>query len=85
LAVGAYGAYNFWRIPGMPPIPRWCSAVRHGVRHLLACQFARQGLVLAVATLAAQFFSDWMFLRIKWFTNDSQGRCPWLAGVRHAD
>jgi branched-chain amino acid transport system permease protein len=24
-----------------------------------------------VATLAAQFFSDWMFLRIKWLTNDS--------------
>ncbi len=24
-----------------------------------------------MATLAAQFFSDWMFLRIKWFTNDS--------------
>jgi len=24
-----------------------------------------------VATLAAQFFADWMFLRIKWFTNDS--------------
>ena len=30
-----------------------------------------KGLYLAVATLAAQFFSDWMFLRIKWFTNDS--------------
>jgi branched-chain amino acid transport system permease protein len=28
-------------------------------------------LYLAVATLAAQFFSDWMFLRIKWFTNDA--------------
>ena len=24
-----------------------------------------------MATLAAQFFSDWMFLRIKWLTNDS--------------
>jgi len=24
-----------------------------------------------VATLAAQFFSDWMFLRINWFTNNS--------------
>ena len=30
-----------------------------------------KGLYLAVATLAAQFFSDWMFLRIKWLTNDS--------------
>jgi branched-chain amino acid transport system permease protein len=30
-----------------------------------------KGLYLAVATLAAQFFCDWAFLRIKWFTNDS--------------
>jgi hypothetical protein len=30
-----------------------------------------KGLYLAVATLAAQFFADWMFLRVKWFTNDS--------------
>jgi branched-chain amino acid transport system permease protein len=30
-----------------------------------------KGLYLAVATLAAQFFADWMFLRIKWFTLDN--------------
>jgi branched-chain amino acid transport system permease protein len=30
-----------------------------------------KGLYLAVATLAAQFFADWMFLRIQWFTNYS--------------
>jgi len=30
-----------------------------------------KGMYLAVATLAAQFFTDWAFLRIKWFTNDS--------------
>jgi branched-chain amino acid transport system permease protein len=30
-----------------------------------------KGLYLAVATLAAQFFCDWAFLRITWFTNDS--------------
>jgi branched-chain amino acid transport system permease protein len=30
-----------------------------------------KGLYLAVATLAAQFFCDWAFLRVKWFTNDS--------------
>jgi branched-chain amino acid transport system permease protein len=30
-----------------------------------------KGLYLAVATLAAQFFADWMFLRIQWFTNNS--------------
>jgi branched-chain amino acid transport system permease protein len=28
-----------------------------------------KGLYLAVATLAAQFFFDWVFARVKWFTN----------------
>src|SRR5262249_57442173 len=28
-----------------------------------------KGLYLAVATLAAQFFFDWVFIRVKWFTN----------------
>jgi len=28
-----------------------------------------KGLYLAVATLAAQFFFDWVFLRVSWFTN----------------
>ncbi len=28
-----------------------------------------KGLYLAVATLAAQFFFDWVFLRVPWFTN----------------
>ena len=30
-----------------------------------------KGLYLAVATLAAQFFVDWAFLRIQWFTDYS--------------
>jgi branched-chain amino acid transport system permease protein len=30
-----------------------------------------KGMYLAVATLAAQFFTDWAFLRIPWFTNNS--------------
>src|SRR5207247_4132335 len=28
-----------------------------------------KGYYLAVATLAAQFFFDWLFIRIGWFTN----------------
>jgi branched-chain amino acid transport system permease protein len=28
-----------------------------------------KGLYLAVATLAAQFFFDWVFIRVKWFVN----------------
>ena len=30
-----------------------------------------KGFYLAVATLAAQFFLDWLFLRFDWFTNSS--------------
>ncbi len=30
-----------------------------------------KGFYLAVATLAAQFFLDWLFLRVDWFTNSS--------------
>jgi branched-chain amino acid transport system permease protein len=75
MAVGAYGAYNFFvRIPGMPLVPALllgglCATV-FGILFGLP-SLRVKGLYLAVATLAAQFFSDWMFLRIKWFTNDS--------------
>jgi branched-chain amino acid transport system permease protein len=75
MAVGAYGAYNFFvRFPGMPLIP---ALIRGGLCAtffgiLFGLPSLRvKGLYLAVATLAAQFFSDWMFLRIKWFTNNS--------------
>ncbi len=75
MAVGAYGAYNFFvRIPGMPLIPALIlgglCATFFGILFGLP-SLRVKGLYLAVATLAAQFFSDWMFLRIKWFTNDS--------------
>jgi branched-chain amino acid transport system permease protein len=73
--VGAYGAYNFYaRIPGMPLIPALLlggvCATFFGILFGLP-SLRVKGLYLAVATLAAQFFSDWMFLRIKWFTLDS--------------
>jgi branched-chain amino acid transport system permease protein len=75
MAVGAYAAYNFQvRIEGMPLIASLllgglCATaigVLFGIPSLRI-----KGLYLAVATLAAQFFVDWAFLRIKWFTNDS--------------
>ncbi|PND37864.1 branched-chain amino acid ABC transporter permease [Paucibacter aquatile] len=75
MAVGAYAAYNFQvRIEGMPLILSLllggvCSTV---VGVLFGIPSLRiKGLYLAVATLAAQFFCDWAFLRIKWFTNNS--------------
>ncbi len=75
MAVGAYGAYNFFvRIPGMPLIPALIlgglCATLFGILFGLP-SLRVKGLYLAVTTLAAQFFSDWMFLRIKWFTIDS--------------
>ncbi|MES3009819.1 MAG: branched-chain amino acid ABC transporter permease [Pseudomonadota bacterium] len=76
MAVGAYGAFNFFvRFPGMPLIPALIlgglCATAFGILFGLP-SLRVKGLYLAVATLAAQFFSDWMFLRIKWFTNNSQ-------------
>ena len=75
MAVGAYMAYNTYvRIDGMPLI---AALLAGGVFATLVGVFFGipslrvKGLYLAVATLAAQFFSDWMFLRIKWLTNNS--------------
>jgi branched-chain amino acid transport system permease protein len=75
MAVGAYAAYNFMvRIDGMPlplalVLGGACATV-FGV--LFGIPSLRiKGLYLAVATLAAQFFVDWMFLRVSWFTNNS--------------
>ncbi len=75
MAVGAYAAYNFFvRVEGMPLLLAMLlggvSATVVGV--LFGIPSLRiKGLYLAVATLAAQFFLDWSFLRIKWLTNDS--------------
>ena len=75
MAVGAYAAYNFQiRIEGIPLIASLLlgGLCATGVGVLFGIPSLRiKGLYLAVATLAAQFFVDWAFLRIKWFTNDS--------------
>ncbi|MDH5538666.1 MAG: branched-chain amino acid ABC transporter permease [Rhizobacter sp.] len=75
MAVGAYAAYNLMvRIDGMPLI---VAILLGGVfATLVGVVFGIpslriKGLYLAVATLAAQFFTDWAFLRIKWLTNNS--------------
>ena len=75
MAVGAYTAYNcFIRVDGMPLIAALLfggfGATLVGVVFGIPSLRIR-GLYLAVATLAAQFFCDWAFLRIKWLTNDS--------------
>lgn len=75
MAVGAYAAYNFqMRIDGISPIISLllggvCATV---VGVLFGIPSLRiKGLYLAVATLAAQFFADWTFLRLGWFTDYS--------------
>jgi branched-chain amino acid transport system permease protein len=71
MAVGAYAAYNFFvRVDGMPVV---AAILMGGV--------CAKGLYLAVATLAAQFFTDWAFLRIKWFTNNSSSGSVNVAGL----
>jgi branched-chain amino acid transport system permease protein len=75
MAVGAYAAYNFLvRIDGMPPVLAIllggvCATVAGILFGIPSLRI--KGLYLAVATLAAQFFFDWLFLRVQWFTNNS--------------
>ncbi len=73
MAVGAYAAYNLvLRIPQLNFLVVLVLAgliaaavgVAFGIPSLRI-----KGLYLAVATLAAQFFIDWLFARVKWFTN----------------
>jgi branched-chain amino acid transport system permease protein len=73
MAVGAYAAYNLAvRLPGLNFIvilvlAGFCAAAVGALFGIPSLRI--KGLYLAVATLAAQFFIDWMFARVKWFTN----------------
>jgi branched-chain amino acid transport system permease protein len=73
MAVGAYAAYNFSiRVEGTPLLLSilFGGVCATAVGVLFGIPSLRiKGLYLAVATLAAQFFCDWAFLRVKWFTN----------------
>ncbi len=86
MAVGAYAAFNFFvRIPGMPLLMALVlggvCATAFGILFGLP-SLRVKGLYLAVATLAAQFFADWMFLRVKWFTNDSPSGSVSVSGLQ---
>jgi branched-chain amino acid transport system permease protein len=75
MAVGAYAAYNFAvRVPELNFLI--VLLLSGGIAALVGIVFGIpslriKGLYLAVATLAAQFFLDWLFIRVKWFTNNS--------------
>ncbi|MFN3565572.1 MAG: branched-chain amino acid ABC transporter permease [Burkholderiaceae bacterium] len=75
MAVGAYAAYNLAiRVPALNFLVVLVLAglVAAAVGVVFGVPSLRiKGLYLAVATLAAQFFIDWMFARVKWFTNYS--------------
>ena len=73
MAVGAYAAYNLaLRLPETNIILVFLFA---GVMAMLVGllfglpSLRIKGFYLAVATLAAQFFLEWAFARVKWFTN----------------
>ena len=59
----------------IPPLPVLPSILLGGVMSAIVGilfgipSLRIKGLYLAVATLAAQFFFDWVFIRVKWFTN----------------
>jgi branched-chain amino acid transport system permease protein len=78
MGIGAYMAYKFGTgMPeiGLPPLPVLASILLGGISAAIVGilfgipSLRIKGLYLAVATLAAQFFFDWVFLRVKWFTN----------------
>lgn len=73
MGVGAYAAYNLvLRVPQLNFLVVLVLAglIAAAVGMLFGVPSLRiKGLYLAVATLAAQFFIDWLFARVKWFTN----------------
>ena len=75
MAVGAFAAYNLHiRLPEIPFLIDFVLAglIAAGVGVLFGLPSLRiKGFYLAVATLAAQFFLEWLFTRVGWFTNYS--------------
>jgi branched-chain amino acid transport system permease protein len=73
MAVGAYAAYNLViRVPEMNILLALVLAglIAAAVGIVFGLPSLRiKGFYLAVATLAAQFFLEWLFARVRWFTN----------------
>lgn len=73
MAVGAFAAYNFvLRVPHLPLLAALglggASAAAVGVLFGLP-SLRIKGFYLIVSTLAAQFFVQWAFTKIGWFSN----------------
>ncbi|MDR3515762.1 MAG: branched-chain amino acid ABC transporter permease [Azospirillaceae bacterium] len=75
MAVGAYAACNLaFRLPGLPFLVDLVAAgvIAAAVGLVFGLPSLRlRGFYLAVSTLAAQFFVQWVFNKIGWFSNDS--------------
>jgi branched-chain amino acid transport system permease protein len=75
MAVGAFATYAFQlRAPSIPLLAAFalgglCAAAVGVVFGLPSLRI--RGLYLAVATLASQFFIEWLLTRVGWFTNYS--------------
>jgi branched-chain amino acid transport system permease protein len=73
MAVGAYAAYNLLlRLPDTNLIVVFLfgGVMAMAVGVLFGIPSLRiKGFYLAVTTLASQFFIEWAFARVKWFTN----------------
>jgi len=75
MAVGAFAAFNLHiRIPEISFLVAflWGGICATGVGIIFGLPSLRiKGFYLAVATLAAQFFIEWLFTHFDWFTNYS--------------
>lgn len=75
MAVGAFATYNFHlRIEGLPLIASLIMGglTAGGVGLVFGLPSLRiKGFYLIVATLAAQFFVQWVFTTFSWFSNNS--------------
>ena len=75
MSVGAFAAYNLQlRLPWLPLLVIFVLAglVAAAVGMVFGLPSLRiKGFYLAVATLAAQFFVDWLFTKVGWFSNYS--------------
>src|SRR5271165_6213958 len=75
MAVGGFAAYGFQlRTPQVPLLAAFvlaglCAAAIGVVFGLPSLRI--KGMYLAVATLASQFFIEWLFTRVGWFSNYS--------------
>jgi branched-chain amino acid transport system permease protein len=74
MSVGAYATYNLIvRVPGLPLVVDLLlgGLITAAVGALFGLPSLRiKGFYLIVSTLAAQFFVEWIFTRVSWFSNN---------------